>query len=120
MSCQNRDDLEFVIWRQAQEIERLKSENDWARRNVGLVIEKDNALIIENKKLRSQIEQFEKARNIDGPLANHADVFIKSSLWHQEQTENNRLLDVIFKRNPDNTVRVPITEAAIYVAKELS
>ena len=120
MNCQNRDDLEFIIWRQAQEIERLKGENAWMRKNVTSVIEKDNELINENKKLKSQIEQFEKARNIDGPLANHADVFIKSSLWHQEQTENNRLLDVIFKRNPDNTVRVPITEAAIYVAKELS
>lgn len=120
MSCQNRDDLEFVIWRQAQEIERLKSENDWARRNVGLVIEKDNALIIENKMLKQQIEEFEKAKNADVPLANYADVFTKSKLWRTPQTENNRLLDVIFKRDPDKTVRVPISEAVVYIVKELN
>lgn len=120
MSCQNRDDLEFVIWRQAQEIERLKSENDWARRNVGLVIEKDNALIIENKILKQQIEEFEKAKNADVPLANYADVFTKSELWRTPQTENNRLLDVILKRNSDKTVRVPISEAVVYIVEELS
>ncbi len=119
MSCQNRDDLEFVIWRQAQEIERLKSENDWARRNVGLVIEKDNALIIENKKLRSQIEQFEKARNIDGPLATYPEEFTKSELWKRPQTENNRFLDVIFKRDDDKTVRLSVADAASYIDREL-
>ena len=120
MSCQNRDDLEFVIWRQAQEIERLKSENDWARRNVGLVIEKDNALIIENKMLKQQIEEFEKAKNAVVPLANYADVFTKSELWRTPQTENNRLLDIIFKRDQDKTVRVPISEAVVYIVKELN
>lgn len=120
MNCQNRDDLEFIIWRQVQEIERLKGENAWMRKNVAVVIEKDNELVSENRILKEKIETFEKAKNANVPLANHADVFTKSSLWHQEQTENNCLLDVIFKRNPDKTVRVPITEAAIYVAKELS
>ncbi len=120
MSCQNRDDLEFVIWRQAQEIERLKSENDWARRNVGLVIEKDNALIIENKMLKQQIEEFEKAKNAVVPLANYADVFTKSELWRTPQTENNRLLDVIFKRDDDKTVRLSVADAASYIDRELA
>ncbi len=120
MSCQTRNDLDFTIWQQAKEIERLRDENVWLRKNVSLVIDKDNDLIVENKMLKEKIETLEKVKNADVPLANHADVFTKSPIWHQEQTENNRLLDVIFKRNPDKTVRVPITEAAIYVAKELS
>ena len=120
MSCQNRDDLEFVIWRQAQEIERLKGENAWMRKNVTSVIEKDNELINENKKLRSQIEQFEKARNIDGSLATYPEAFTKSELWKRTQTENNRILDVIFKRDADKTVRLSIAEAASYIDRELA
>lgn len=120
MSYQPRYKLEKLIVDQNTEIERLLEENEWLRKNVAIVIEKDNDLVSENRSLKQQIEVFEKAKNADVPLANYADVFTKSSLWHQEQTENNCLLDVIFKRNPDNTVRVPITEAATYVAKELS
>ena len=120
MSCQNRDDLEFVIWRQAQEIERLKGENAWMRKNVAVVIEKDNELVSENRMLKQQIEVFEKAKNADVPLANYADVFTKSELWRKPQTENNRLLDIIFKRDQDKTVRVPISDAVVYIVKELN
>lgn len=120
MSYQPRYKLEKLIVDQNTEIERLLEENEWLRKNVAIVIEKDNELVSENRMLKEKIETFEKAKNANVPLANHADVFTKSSLWHQEQTENNCLLDVIFKHNPDKTVRVPITEAAIYVAKELS
>ena len=120
MSCQNRDDLEFVIWRQAQEIERLKGENAWMRKNVAVVIEKDNELVSENRMLKQQIEVFEKAKNADVPLTNYADVFTKSELWRKPQTENNRLLDIIFKRDHDKTVRVPISEAVVYIVKELN
>jgi hypothetical protein len=120
MSCQNRDDLEFVIWRQAQEIERLKGENVWMRNNVAVVIEKDNELVSENRMLKQQIEVFEKAKNADVPLTNYADVFTKSELWRKPQTENNRLLDIIFKRDQDKTVRVPISDAVVYIVKELN
>ena len=120
MSCQNRDDLEFVIWRQAQEIERLKGENAWMRKNVAVVIEKDNELVSENRMLKQQIEVFEKAKNADVPLTNYADVFTKSELWRKSQTENNRLLDIIFKRDQDKTVRVPISDAVVYIVKELN
>lgn len=120
MSCQNRDDLEFVIWRQAQEIERLKGENVWMRKNVAVVIEKDNELVSENRMLKQQIEVFEKAKNADVPLTNYADVFTKSELWRKSQTENNRLLDIIFKRDQDKTVRVPISDAVVYIVKELN
>ena len=120
MSCQNRDDLEFVIWRQAQEIERLKGENVWMRKNVAVVIEKDNELVSENRMLKQQIEVFEKAKNADVPLTNYADVFTKSELWRKPQTENNRLLDIIFKRDQDKTVRVPISDAVVYIVKELN
>ncbi|QIW51200.1 hypothetical protein [Pseudolactococcus raffinolactis] len=120
MSCQNRDDLEFVIWRQAQEIERLKGENAWMRKNVAIVIEKDNDLVSENKMLKQQIEEFEKVKNADVPLEDYADVFTKSELWRTPQTENNRLLDIIFKRDQDKTVRVPISDAVVYIVKELN
>mgnify|MGYP003362234909 CR=1 FL=1 len=120
MSCQNRDDLEFVIWRQAQEIERLKGENAWMRKNVAVVIEKDNELVSENRMLKQQIEVFEKAKNADVPLTNYADVFTKSELWRKPQTGNNRLLDIIFKRDQDKTVRVPISDAVVYIVKELN
>ena len=120
MSCQNRDDLEFVIWRQAQEIERLKGENAWMRKNVAVVIEKDNELVSENRMLKQQIEVFEKAKNADVPLTNYADVFTKSELWRKSQTENKRLLDIIFKRDQDKTVRVPISDAVVYIVKELN
>ncbi|QIW60360.1 hypothetical protein GU333_04160 [Lactococcus raffinolactis] len=120
MSCQNRDDLEFVIWRQAQEIEWLKGENAWMRKNVAVVIEKDNELVSENRMLKQQIEVFEKAKNADVPLTNYADVFTKSELWRKPQTENNRLLDIIFKRDQDKTVRVPISDAVVYIVKELN
>ena len=120
MSCQNRDDLEFVIWRQEQEIERLKGENAWMRKNVAVVIEKDNELVSENRMLKQQIEVFEKAKNADVPLTNYADVFTKSELWRKPQTENNRLLDIIFKRDQDKTVRVPISDAVVYIVKELN
>ena len=120
MNCQNRDDLEFVIWRQAQEIERLKGENAWMRKNVAVVIEKDNELVSENRMLKQQIEVFEKAKNADVPLTNYADVFTKSELWRKSQTENKRLLDIIFKRDQDKTVRVPISDAVVYIVKELN
>ena len=120
MSCQNRDDLEFVIWRQAQEIERLKGENAWMRKNVAVVIEKDNELVSENRMLKQQIEVFEKAKNADVPLTNYADVFTKSELWRKPQTENNRLLDIIFKRDQDKTTRLSIADTASYIDRELT
>ena len=120
MNCQNRDDLEFIIWRQVQEIERLKGENAWMRKNVAVVIEKDNELVSENRMLKQQIEVFEKAKNAYVPLTNYADVFTKSELWRKSQTENNRLLDIIFKRDQDKTVRVPISDAVVYIVKELN
>ena len=120
MSYQPRYKLEKLIVDQNTEIERLLEENEWLRKNVAIVIEKDNDLVSENRSLKQQIEVFEKAKNADVPLANYADVFTKSELWSKPQTENNRQLDIIFKRDQDKTVRMPITEAAIYVAKELS
>ncbi|GAX47283.1 hypothetical protein [Pseudolactococcus reticulitermitis] len=120
MSYQTRSDLEFTIWRQQKEIERLKAENAWARKSIALVIEKDNAVVSENKMLKQEIEDFEKAKNADVPLANYADVFTKSELWHSQHTKNERLLDIIFKREPDKTVRVPISDAVVYVVEELT
>ena len=120
MSCQNRDDLEFIIWRQVQEIERLKGENAWMRKNVAVVIEKDNELVSENRILKEKIETFEKAKNANVPLANYADVFTKSELWSKPQTENNRQLDIIFKRDQDKTTRLSIADTASYIDRELT
>lgn len=120
MSYQPRYKLEKLIVDQNTEIERLLEENEWIRKNVAIVIEKDNDLVSENRSLKQQIEVFEKAKNADVPLANHADVFTRSELWSKPQTENNRLLDIILKRDQDKTVRVPISEAVVYIVKELN
>lgn len=120
MSYQPRYKLEKLIVDQNTEIERLLEENEWLRKNVAIVIEKDNDLVSENRSLKQQIEVFEKAKNADVPLTNYADVFTKSELWSKPKTENNRLLDIIFKRDQDKTVRVPISEAAVYIVKELN
>ena len=120
MSYQPRYKLEKLIADQNTEIERLLEENEWLRKNVAIVIEKDNDLVSENRSLNQQIEVFEKAKNADVPLTNYADVFVKSDLWRKPQTENNRLLDVIVKRDSDKTVRVPISEAVVYIVKELN
>ena len=120
MSYQPRYKLEKLIVDQNTEIERLLEENEWLRKNVAIVIEKDNDLVSENRSLKQQIEVFEKAKNADVPLTNYADVFTKSELWSKPQTENNRLLDVIFKRNTDKTVRLSVTDAASYIDRELT
>ena len=120
MSYQPIYKLEKLIADQNTEIERLLEENEWLRKNVAIVIEKDNDLVSENRSLKQQIEVFEKAKNADVPLANHADVFTRSELWSKPQTENNRLLDIILKRDQDKTVRVPISEAVVYIVKELN
>ncbi|WP_394205087.1 hypothetical protein [Lactococcus chungangensis] len=119
MSYIPRYKLEKLVDDQNAEIERLMEQNEWLRRNMTVVIEKDNELINENKALKSQVEKFEKARNIDGSLETYTEVFTKSELWNRPQTENNRILDVIFKRNADKTVRLSVADAASYIDREL-
>lgn len=120
MSYIPRYKLEKIVDDQNAEIERLMELNEWLRKNMTVVIEKDNELINENRKLKSEIEKFEKARNIDGSLATYPEAFTKSELWKRTQTENNRILDVIFKRDADKTVRLSIAEAASYIDRELA
>ena len=120
MSYQPRYKLEKLIVDQNTEIERLLEENEWLRKNVAIVIEKDNDLVSENRSLKQQIEVFEKAKNADVPLANYADVFTKSELWSKPQTENNRQLDIIFKRDQDKTTRLTIADTASYIDRELT
>ena len=120
MSYQPRYKLEKLIVDQNTEIERLLEENEWLRKNVAIVIEKDNDLVSENRSLKQQIEFFEKAKNADVPLANYADVFTKSELWSKPQTENNRQLDIIFKRDQDKTTRLSIADIASYIDRELT
>ena len=120
MSYQPRYKLEKLIVDQNTEIERLLEENEWLRKNVAIVIEKDNDLVSENRSLKQQIEVFEKAKNADVPLTNYADVFTKSELWRKPQTENNRLLDIIFKRDQDKTTRLSIADTASYIDRELT
>ena len=120
MSYQPRYKLEKLIVDQNTEIERLLEENEWIRKNVAIVIEKDNDLVSENRSLKQQIEVFEKAKNADVPLANYADVFTKSELWSKPQTENNRQLDIIFKRDQDKTTRLSIADTASYIDRELT
>lgn len=120
MSYQPRYKLEKLIVDQNTEIERLLEENEWLRKNVAIVIEKDNDLVFENRSLKQQIEVFEKAKNADVPLANYADVFTKSELWSKPQTENNRQLDIIFKRDQDKTTRLSIADTASYIDRELT
>ena len=120
MSYQPRYKLEKLIFDQNTEIERLLEENEWLRKNVAIVIEKDNDLVSENRSLKQQIEVFEKAKNADVPLANYADVFTKSELWSKPQTENNRQLDIIFKRDQDKTTRLSIADTASYIDRELT
>ncbi|WP_412922098.1 hypothetical protein [Lactococcus raffinolactis] len=120
MSYQPRYKLEKLIVDQNTEIERLLEENEWLRKNVAIVIEKDNDLVSENRSLKQQIEVFEKAKNADVPLANYADVFTKSELWSKPQTENNRQLDIIFKRDQDKTTRLSIADTASYIERELT
>lgn len=120
MSYQPRYKLEKLIVDQNTEIERLLEENEWLRKNVAIVIEKDNDLVSENRSLKQQIEVFEKAKNADVPLANYADVFTKSELWSKPQTENNRQLDIIFKRDQDKTTRLSIADIASYIDRELT
>ena len=120
MSYQPRYKLEKLIVDQNTEIERLLEENEWLRKNVTIVIEKDNDLVSENRSLKQQIEVFEKAKNADVPLANYADVFTKSELWSKPQTENNRQLDIIFKRDQDKTTRLSIADTASYIDRELT
>lgn len=120
MSYIPRYKLEKLVDDQNAEIERLMELNEWLRKNMTVVIEKDNELINDNRKLKSEIEKFEKARNIDGSLATYPEAFTKSELWKRTQTENNRILDVIFKRDADKTVRLSIAEAASYIDRELA
>ena len=120
MSYQPRYKLEKLIVDQNTEIERLLEENEWLRKNVAIVIEKDNDLVSENRSLKQQIEVFEKAKNADVPLANYADVFTKSELWSKPQTKNNRQLDIIFKRDQDKTTRLSIADTASYIDRELT
>ena len=120
MSYQPRYKLEKLIVDQNTEIERLLEENEWLRKNVAIVIEKDNDLVSENRSLKQQIEVFEKAKNADVPLTNYADVFTKSELWSKPQTENNRQLDIIFKRDQDKTTRLSIADIASYIDRELT
>ena len=120
MSYQPRYKLEKLIVDQNTEIERLLEENEWLRKNVAIVIEKDNDLVSENRSLKQQIEVFEKAKNADVPLANYADVFTKSELWRKPQTENNRLLDIIFKRDQEKITRLSIADTASYIDRELT
>ncbi|NBL00404.1 MAG: hypothetical protein EOM50_20860 [Erysipelotrichia bacterium] len=120
MSYQPRYKLEKLIVDQNTEIERLLEENEWLRKNVAIVIEKDNDLVSENRSMKQQIEVFEKAKNADVPLANYADVFTKSELWSKPQTENNRQLDIIFKRDQDKTTRLSIADTASYIDRELT
>ena len=120
MSYQPIYKLEKLIADQNTEIERLLEENEWLRKNVAIVIEKDNDLVSENRSLKQQIEVFEKAKNADVPLANYADVFTKSELWSKPQTENNRQLDIIFKRDQDKTTRLSIADTASYIDRELT
>ena len=120
MSYQPRYKLEKLIVDQNTEIERLLEENEWLRKNGAIVIEKDNDLVSENRSLKQQIEVFEKAKNADVPLANYADVFTKSELWSKPQTENNRQLDIIFKRDQDKTTRLSIADTASYIDRELT
>ena len=120
MSYQPRYKLEKLIVDQNTEIERLLEENEWLRKNVAIVIEKDNDLVSENRSLKQQIEVFEKAKNADVPLANYADVFTKSELWSKPQTENNRQLDIILKRDQDKTTRLSIADTASYIDRELT
>lgn len=120
MSYQHIYKLEKLIADQNTEIERLLEENEWLRKNVAIVIEKDNDLVSENRSLKQQIEVFEKAKNADVPLANYADVFTKSELWSKPQTENNRQLDIIFKRDQDKTTRLSIADTASYIDRELT
>ena len=120
MSYQPRYKLEKLIVDQNTEIERLLEENEWLKKNVAIVIEKDNDLVSENRSLKQQIEVFEKAKNADVPLANYADVFTKSELWSKPQTENNRQLDIIFKRDQDKTTRLSIADTASYIDRELT
>ena len=120
MSYQPRYKLEKLIVDQNTEIERLLEENEWLRTNVAIVIEKDNDLVSENRSLKQQIEVFEKAKNADVPLANYADVFTKSELWSKPQTENNRLLDIILKRDQDKITRLSIADTASYIDRELT
>ena len=120
MSYQPRYKLEKIIVDQNTEIERLLEENEWLKKNVAIVIEKDNDLVSENRSLKQQIEVFEKAKNADVPLANYADVFTKSELWSKPQTENNRQLDIIFKRDQDKTTRLSIADTASYIDRELT
>lgn len=119
MRFQTREKLEFKIWQQEREIERLESENNWAKVNIATVIFKDNALIQENKLLKVKIEELQKKVNADGDIENYPDVFTKSELWKKDKTENNRLLDVLFNRESDTTVRLTIPGALAYVEKEL-
>lgn len=119
MRFQTREKLEFKIWQQEREIKRLESENNWAKVNISTVILKDNALIQENKLLKSKIEELQKKVNADGDIENYPDVFTKSELWKKDKTENNRLLDVLFNRESDTTVRLTIPGALSYVEKEL-
>lgn len=119
MRFQTREKLEFKIWHQEREINRLGSENTWAKVNIATVIFKDNALIQENKLLKAKIEELQKKVNADGDIENYPDVFTKSELWKKDKTENNRLLDVLFNRESDTTVRLTIPGALAYVEKEL-
>lgn len=119
MRFQTREKLEFKIWQQEREIKRLESENNWAKVNIATVIFKDNALIQENKLLKAKIEELQRKVNADGNIENYPDVFTKSELWKKDKTENNRLLDVLFNRETDTTVRLTIPGALAYVEKEL-
>ncbi len=119
MKNTTKEQLEFKVWQQSKEIERLKSENDWAKRNIAVVIEKDTALLIENKALREKIQSLEKVINTGGPIETYPDVFTKSSVWKDSQKNSKGIFSKIIKKNSDKTVRLSVDAARDYVKKEL-
>ena len=119
MKNTTKEQLEFKVWQQSKEIERLKSENDWAKRNIAVVIEKDTALLIETKALREKIQSLEKMMNIGGPIETYPDVFTKSSVWKDSQKNSKGIFSKIIKKNSDKTVRLSADAARNYVKKEL-
>ncbi|GFH43015.1 hypothetical protein Hs30E_15660 [Lactococcus hodotermopsidis] len=93
---------------------------EWSERNFETLKEmfanKQRELIAANKKIE---ELTKEVNELKKPLAVYPNDFTKSELWHKPKTENNRLLDILFKRNPDTTVRVTISEALEYLKKEI-
>lgn len=120
MSYKSRNDLEKIIHDQNTEIERLSEQNEWLRTNATTLIERSNTLLIDNKEFKRKIAEYKKLINIGGPIGRYHEAFTKSKIWHEQQAENNKLLDVVLKRKPDNAVRFTVNEAKNYIIKELS